>query len=120
MHPSRTLKRSIKRLGNGMTSDNWRPNDAQRSTPREAVQAGNSVQVNGEASGTAEPLTAGKESDSQSAFITTSHCAPPLTGDAKTYCFDDLAAGHPLVYIEIHGTRYTLRRTRAGGLILNK
>ena len=36
------------------------------------------------------------------------------------YCFDDLAAGSSLVYIELQGTIYTLRRTRTGGLVLNK
>ena len=42
------------------------------------------------------------------------------TGETMRYRFDELAAGHPLLYIEIHGTTYTLRRTRTGGLVLNK
>lgn len=40
--------------------------------------------------------------------------------EVKAYRFEDLAAGQSVVHIELHGTQYTLRRTRAGGLILNK
>ena len=40
--------------------------------------------------------------------------------EVRQYRFEDLAAGHALVQIELAGTTYVLRRTRSGGLILNK
>ncbi len=51
--------------------------------------------------------------------VTKSEAAVSAT-DVKSYRFEELAAGNALVRIELQGTTYTLRRTRAGGLILNK
>jgi hemin uptake protein HemP len=38
----------------------------------------------------------------------------------SSYRFEELAAGNNQVYIEFRGKQYVLRRTRTGGLILNK
>lgn len=49
---------------------------------------------------------------------------PGATGSSRTEVrqvrFEDLAGGQALVQIELEGTTYVLRRTRSGGLILNK
>jgi len=37
-----------------------------------------------------------------------------------TFRFEELSQGSTVVHIELQGTTYVLRRTRLGGLILNK
>lgn len=37
-----------------------------------------------------------------------------------TFRFEELSQGSSVVHIELQGTKYVLRRTRLGGLILNK